>query len=191
MKKTNVFSYGLFLFVALSVTDSKLPKGWIKAGDVPSKYDMYVDKQIAEDGKNCATIKSIYDEINGFGTLMQDCKPGKYRGKRIHMSGYVKSKDVKEWAGLWVRVDGRYTTLSFDNMQDRGISGTTDWKKYDVILDVPKAATNIAFGALLSGTGQIWFDNIAFEIVPDSTKTTSSFVQREYNDEPTNLNFEE
>ena len=62
--------------------------------------------------------------------------------------------------------------LSFDNMSDRPIVGTTDWKKYDIVLDVPNNASNIAFGALLSGTGQIWFEKLTFEIVDTSVKTT-------------------
>ena len=61
----------------------------------------------------------------------------------------------------------------------------TDWKKYEIVLDVYAKATNIAYGALLSGTGQIWFANIKFEIVDNTVKTTDI-----KNNEPTNLNFE-
>jgi hypothetical protein len=191
MKKTKVFSYGLFLLVALSVADSKLPKGWIKWGSEPDRYDMYMEKGTGFEGKNCATIKSNVHWVHGFGTLMQNCKPDNYISKRIRFSGYVKSKKAG-WAGLWLRVDGiGASTLSFDNMQDRPIKGTADWKKYEVVLDVPTGATNIAFGALLAGTGQIWLDNISLEIVSDSVKCTGSVNNRKVNDEPTNLNFEE
>ena len=193
MKKTEIFSYGLFLLVSISVSDSKMPKGWIKAGDSPNKYDMYVDAGNAQDGKKCATIKSNVGNIDGFGTLMQDCKPDKFLGKRIRMTGWIKSKDVKGWAGLWLRVDQKNSTepLSFDNMEDRAVKGTTDWIKYEIVLDVPTNASNIAFGALEAGTGQIWFDNLSFEVVSDLVKTTGVGSTGYINDEPTNLNFEE
>jgi hypothetical protein len=121
------------------------------------------------------TIKSIDQEIEGFGSLKQNSKPGKYIGKRIRMTGYMKSQGVADWAGFWLRVDqeGSEQSLSFDNMHDRPIKGTTDWKKYEIVLDVPNNASNIAFGALLAGTGQIWFDNLNFEIVDNSVPTTA------------------
>jgi hypothetical protein len=53
---------------------------------------MGVDKGAGQDGKNAATIKSIEKSIKGFGTLMQNCLPGKYAGKRVRMSGFMKSK---------------------------------------------------------------------------------------------------
>jgi hypothetical protein len=100
--------------------------------------------------------------------------PEKYVGKRIRMTGNMKSKDVTNWAGFWLRVDqaDSQQPLSFDNMQDRSIKGTTEWKKYEIILDVPINASKIAFGALLVGIGQIWFDNLHFEIVDKSVQTT-------------------
>src|ERR1017187_9937896 len=117
---------------------------------------MGIDKGAGQGGKNCATIKSTDKKIDGFGTLMQMCKPDKYLGKRVRMTGYVKSESVTDWAGLWLRVDqaNSQVPLAFDNMQDRAIKGTYAWKKYEIVLDVPANASMIAFGALLSGTGQ-------------------------------------
>ena len=180
--------------MAMAPASYELPKGWFKAGSDPGKYDMGVDKGSGQDGKNAATIKSNTDVSNGFGTLMQNCKPDKYIGKRIRMTAYVKSDNIKGWAGLWLRVDqnGSNNRLAFDNMEDRAIKGTTNWTKYEIVLDVPEGASNIAFGALISGTGQIWFDQLSFEVVDSSVKTTGktnsiTFIPSE----PTNLDFQE
>ncbi|MEJ7739638.1 MAG: hypothetical protein WKF97_19610 [Chitinophagaceae bacterium] len=125
----------------------------------------------------------------------------------------MKSKDVSDWAGFWMRVDRADTTLigdsvainvlSFDNMDDRSIKGTTEWKRYEVVLDVPSNAAGLAFGAILIGTGQIWFDNLNFETVDKSvpvTKPSEEFFsfnkgRKRYRNafilpQPTNLNFE-
>ena len=56
--------------------------------------------------ENAVYIKSKEENINGFGTLMQDFSADKYLNKRVRLSGYVKSKDVVQWAGLWMRIDG-------------------------------------------------------------------------------------
>src|SRR5262249_33100474 len=128
--------------------------------------EMKLDRDTTHGGKGSLSMKSIAPAINGFGTLMQSFKPDDYRGKRVRMSGYVRSAEVKAWAGLWLRVDGpENKALAFDNMADRAVKGTTDWKKYEIVLDVPQSAQLIAFGILLSGTGQVWLDDMKFETV--------------------------
>ncbi|MEX0965958.1 MAG: hypothetical protein WD077_01875 [Bacteroidia bacterium] len=182
----------LLVGTTVALLSFDLPTGWFKAGDQPKSYEMGTDKGAGQDGKNAATIKSIDKSIKGFGTLMQNCLPGKYLGKRVRMSGLMKSKDVTEWAGFWFRVDqvNSQGALSFDNMQDRAIKGTTDWKKYEIVLDVPTKASNLAYGALLSGTGQIWFSNLKFEVVDNTVPTTDNGKNNMPLSEPTNLDFE-
>jgi hypothetical protein len=154
---------------------NKLPDSWYRAGGKLTNYEMVVDNIGGQNGKTIFVIKSNANTIDGFGTLMKNSTPGNYLGKRIRMTGSMKSKDVIDWAGFWLRVDGpeKNHSLSFDNMHDRAVKGTTEWKTYDIVLDVFPSATNIAFGALLSGNGQIWFENPTFEIVGNDVPTTS------------------
>jgi hypothetical protein len=184
----------LLLGISVALLSFDTPTGWFNAGSQPKSYEMGIDKGAGKDGGNAATIKSIDKKIVGFGTLMQQIKPDKYLGKRVRMTGFVKTENVTNWAGLWLRVDqsNSQQPLSFDNMNDRTIKGTTDWTKYEIVLDVPSNASLIAYGALLNGTGQIWFDNIAFEVVDDNVPTTSSLNGRKpvTQDEPTNLGFD-
>lgn len=152
-----------------------LPVGCFRAGSKPLSYLMYISHGAGQDGRDVFTIKSKDKEIDGFGTLMQNSLPPEFLGKKIRMTAYMKSENVKDWAGFWLRIDqpDKDAPKSFDNMHDRSIKGTTDWKKYDIVLYVSPKATNISFGALLNGTGQIWFDKIEFEVVEKSVHTTS------------------
>lgn len=188
----------LFIGIAVMLFSFDLPTGWFKAGSEPLGYEMGVDIGAGLDGKNAATIKSIKKKIKGFGTLMQDCLPDQYIGKRIRLSGKMKTKDVSGWAGFWLRLDEKETMncLGFDNMKDgkkdRSVKGTTEWTNYEIVLDVPEKTGNIAFGALLDGTGQIWFDNMKIEVVDASIPTTGTEEELSHvNKVPTNLNFEE
>lgn len=176
MKKMNQCISVALLFIL--VCSFEVPKGWIVAGSHPKSYDMGTATGEGRDGKNCATIRSIDTKIRGFGTLMQNADPQQYWGKRIKLTGWVKTKDVKKGAALWFRIDdrdgdGKVKILGFDNMWDRLIKGTTEWTKYEIILDVPKEADNLAYGALLSGTGQVWFDDITFTEVDSTIKSTN------------------
>ena len=134
--------------------------------------------------------------------LMQMFKADDYRGKRLRMSAWMKSEDA-DAAAPWFRIDGAKGMLGFDNMGNRVVKGTSDWKKYESTLDVPSAATNIAFGGLVSGKGQAWLDDFVFEVVGPDVPTTNSLAPEqieaeqaprqphEFPRQPVNLNFEE
>jgi hypothetical protein len=143
-------------------------------------------------GNPSAFVKSNQPSIDGFGTLMQQFKADQYLGKRVRFRAFVKSEGLKDWAGLWMRVDkgsGPGTkTLSFDNMQDRPIKGTTGWQNYEVVLDVPQDASGIFFGILLSNTGSVWVNTANFEVVPTSIPTTGK--SQTLPDAPKNLDFQ-
>ena len=80
--------------------------------------------------------------------------------------------------------------VAFDNMQDRSIKGTTDWRRYEVVLDVPKDATGIALGILLTGTGEVWLNGARFEVVGSDVAVTGSNYGK-IPDKPVNLDFAE
>ena len=157
-----------------TLTSAEMPKGWFPAGSDPKEYEMRLDRDVTHSGKASGTLKSIVPKASGFGTLMQTCKADEYRGKRVRMSGFVRSAEVLDWAGLWFRVDGANgEVLSFDNMMNRAIKGTVDWKQCELVLDVPKGSQQLAFGVLLSGTGQVWIDDLKFEVVGKDVPTTN------------------
>jgi erythromycin esterase-like protein len=102
---------------------------------------------------------------NAFGVATATFPVKDAAGKRIRFSGYIKTEGVTTgYAGLWWRVDGPSGVLAFDNMQNRGVSGTTDWKRYDIELPVAADAKNINFGALFPGNGTAWFDELTVEL---------------------------
>jgi hypothetical protein len=178
------------LFAFKAATDEKV-KGWFLAGSYPQGYAIGVENSPERNG-HVAFLKSTQSLNNRkFGTIMQEFIPEDYLGKRVRLTGYIKSADVKGWAGMWFRIDGepRTTQLGFDNMQNRAIKGTTDWKKYDIVLDVPANSKFIAFGVLLTGTGTVWLDDLHFDIVSNTTPGTN--IIPPISNKPQNTNFEE
>jgi hypothetical protein len=162
-------------------------KSWIMAGSHPGDYEKGIDREVSRNEQKCAFLRSSGSQPSGFGTLMQIFKADLYRNKRMSFSGVVKSQDVEDWAGLWMRVDGPgKESLQFDNMQTRPIVGTTEWKRYHVILDVPQEGINIAFGILLSGKGQVWLTEVQFEETREEPTGTSGHPEK-----PGNLDFTE
>lgn len=168
-------------------------KSWFMAGSHPQDYEAGIDSNVTYNGKNSGFIKSIVEEAKGFGTLMQMFKADDYRNKRMRFAAVVKSEEIADWAGLWMRIDGpeQGKFLGFDNMQNRPIKGTTAWQNYEVVLDVPQESVAIAFGILLRGTGQAWLSDVHFEEVSTDVPVTSLSKGAQYLDGPGNLDFTE
>jgi erythromycin esterase-like protein len=83
------------------------------------------------------------------------------RGKKVMFRGWIKTENVRGFAGLWWRADGpNQKTLAFDNMQNKQIDGTRDWQQYSLELKVPPEAENINFGVIMPGKGTAWFDGL-------------------------------
>ena len=182
---------GLVLLTSCSIVlQAAAPTGWFLAGSKPAAYETGTDAQVAYNGHPSAYLKAKQPAIDGFGTLMQEFRATKYLGQRVRLSAYVKSEGVQDWAGLWMRVDRETKPVSFDNMEDRPIKGTTGWQRYEVVLDVPQNAAGVAFGVLLGGPGTIWLNSVKLETVGTDVPITGKKGPA-MRDEAINLNFEE
>lgn len=193
--RTFIFKMMLCAFAALGAgtASADAPKGWILAGSEPGSYVVGADKATRHGGNASGFIKSKADKVSGFGTLMQSFKPGKFAGKRVRLSGWIKGDKIGDWAGMWMRVDGASGAdpTAFDNMGNRPIKGTKDWAHYEIVLDVDDKATNVAFGVLLGGTGSVWLDDLRFDIVDKNTPTTDNLSKENEVTEPQNLGFDQ
>lgn len=103
-----------------------------------------------------------------FGTVIASVPAEAVRGRHLTLSGWVKTTEVRGSAALFLRVDGGGG--AFDDMADRKITGTTDWTRVAVEVDVPEQGATVVFGTSLVGAGAAWFDDLKFE-VSDRPKT--------------------
>lgn len=172
------------------ITEKAL-QGWMVTGMNTGEYEVMVDKSEVHMGKASALLQSTKARDNGFVTLMQIFSSDTYRGKRLKLSAFVKAKDIKGWAGLWMRIDAANgEMLKFDNMAKRPIQGSADWNQYHVILDIPQNSHAIAFGVLLNGSGKAWVDQFRFDIVDAKTPATDGEEEDSLPLAPVNLDFE-
>ena len=161
------------MLLAVTAATLAAPPGWFLAGSRPALYETDVDKSMTYGGAPSAFLRSNGPVPEGFGTLMQEFAATEYLGKRVRLGAFVKAEDVTRWAGLWMRVDKGTKSVSFDNMQNRAIKGSTGWMHYEVVLDVPQDATGMAFGILLDGPGTVWLNSVKVETVGPETPVTS------------------
>jgi hypothetical protein len=163
-------------------------------GTAPEKYQAGIDAKVCHMGSKSATIRSVADEFSAgeFGTIMQQVSAKTFVGKRMRFSGFVKTREVEGWCGLWMRIDSSLgALLKLDNMQSRAITGTTEWNHYFCVLDIPGDGAVINIGVLLSGKGQVWFDNASLQEVDRNTPTTEFVPDEVFPDHLLNPSFEE
>jgi hypothetical protein len=151
-----------------------LPAGWRPATvATANNYLITVDTATKHSGSASVSIKfGCGSDQDSWVALTQSIAADDYRGKRIRLSGWLKTEDASG-SSLWMRVDGERQTLTFDNMQNRLVKGANDWKLYSVVLDVPAEAKNIFFGVLPRGRGQTWADDLKLDVVDNSVASTN------------------
>ena len=135
------------------------PYAWNHFGD--DHYLFAVDSVSAQQGKRSLSI-SNESRADGFGAWRYTL-PVVYPGKSITLRGFVKTENVDNgWAGLWMRHD---PAGPFENMQERGIKGSTGWTEYEITLPLAASKTEqIVIGCLLAGQGKMWLDNLHVSI---------------------------
>jgi erythromycin esterase len=140
----------------------------------PPGHSCDFESGLAHSGAICAYLKSTTNDPVQFSSLHQAIKPDAYLQRRIRLSAYVKALDIKRSAGLWMRVDGANDYLRLDDMHKRPITGTSNWMRYAIVLDVPKNSLQIIFGLHFSGQGKVWIDDVQLEVVEDTVPPTDN-----------------
>ena len=135
-----------------------LPPGWMKWG---TGYKIYLDEQVHHNGHQSLCITPTGErKTDAYGVGVAGI-PVNFSGKEITLTGYLKLENVQNGsAGLIIRIDGKDGTLATDSMDEKNIHGTVDWEAYRITLPLPADAKMIYVGAISSGTGRLWADDL-------------------------------
>ena len=131
------------------------PRGW--GGGPPGT--IFVDGNIVHSGRWAVRLERDTASPQGFTTITH-VLPADFAGKTIEWRGFLRTEDVSDFTGLWLREDGDTPGLAFDNMQRQQLNGTHDWKEYSISLPLRPNAKQIFFGVLTAGTGKAWADDL-------------------------------
>ncbi len=135
------------------------------AGDVPKNWvgtpsgTFVVDGQIVHGGRWSLRIERK-DTSPGTLTSLSRTIPIDFAGRRLELRGFLRTEEVSNFAGLWMREDSDAGMIAIDNMERRQLKGTTDWTEYSVSLPLNRAAKRLKVGVLAAGTGRTWADDL-------------------------------
>jgi len=159
------------LFIALSICSAAVmadtPKGWYMKGD--SSYESGVDNSIYLSSPQSFYLRSkTARSSDQFGELFQSFSAGKYAGKRVKLTGFVKGNltdsiefGIVAWRGSrWVMAGDE----SFNFWQTY-----KKWTQLTTVIDVPINSNKISIFIRMINKGEVWLDDIKLEIVDKST----------------------
>lgn len=154
-----------------------VPPAWFQVGGVQSSYTLGVDHSTVHSGSGALAIFGLDSNPARFNGVGQNIRADSFRGKRLRFRAWVRQAAIAgSDIGIWMRVDGPGVVESFDNFSSRPLTGTSDWHQVEIILDVPDDAIGIGFGALMSGRGELFVDDMTFEIIPATGPTTNQLA---------------
>lgn len=150
-------------------------KEWNNSGG--EKYIFSLDSTIIKNGKYAAIIQSKAKNPD-FGYLTYTI-PHSFSGKKITLSGYIKTENVKNGsAGLWIRID---PAIAYADMSKNGIKGTKDWAKYEISMDLnPEKTTQILVGGMLIGEGKMWLDGLQVSVDKKDIVGLKPYTRKEF-----------
>ncbi len=166
-------------------------RGWSFMGypETPKRYEYQLDTTVTYKKKPSVAITLHKEEpsaeetfASGFALLMHEgFIADDYHGKRLRMVAYARAEDVKQGVfnlhvngpALTTEEIGRKAMYMTSN-QHEPIEDTTDWQRYELVIDVPQDATSIQCGFNLTGSGKIWLDGFQFETVDESVPLTGT-----------------
>jgi hypothetical protein len=181
----------------------EVPADWFITGDNREHYTLRADRAVVLSGSASAALEADPEaDPSRFGALMQVSSAASFKGKRIELSGYIASENALAGAAIWLRADdANGVVVAFENTVARGIRGTTEWTYQNIVMDIPKEAVALAYGAILSGHGKLYVDDLQFRVVDAKVAVTAKSITpqpqlargatSDPGREPRNLDFEE
>jgi C-terminal processing protease CtpA/Prc len=146
---------------------ASLPTGWMALPE----GTVFADNKVVHEGSWAARLERQADSPGAFSTLHRAITMD-FAGTTIELRGFLRTEQVSQLAGLWMREDGESPALAFDNMANRPVKGTTEWTEYSIKLPVHPDARQLSFGALLVGSGKLWVDDL--QVLVDGKPVASS-----------------
>jgi carboxyl-terminal processing protease len=173
MKRPTLLTALLLMLAALRAADAQDVLKWSLGGSQPSGYVMTADGSPMTGAGATLTLRSTASTVSDIGTVTSTMRVDTLSGRRLRISADIETREVSTSASVWLRADSAGKMLALDNGMDQAIKGTTTASRHmDVTLFVPRSATTLVFGLLLSGTGEATARNVrivARPVVPANT----------------------
>jgi hypothetical protein len=127
-------------------------------------YDFDLDRNVKYHRKQSMRITSVGPEL--YGAVYQILPTDNLKGRTVELSMWVRTAQATGGGAqltLIARTGGAVRAHKFLN--DPGVTGTQDWKRYSIRLAIPRDTERLEAGAMLVGPGTVWLDLVQLTTV--------------------------
>jgi hypothetical protein len=135
----------------------EVPDGWTANETKPHEYRVGIDHQIVRVGKSSLFLRSLAPNPTGQIIVYQRFDAKLYRGKRLRLTAFLRSEAARQQATLGLNAFNQVTKVA--------VSGTTSWKRHEMVADVPMSAEWVQFFVTLQGAGTVWVNDLNYEVI--------------------------
>lgn len=141
------------------------PAYWYKAMIPADNLTMSWDNEVAYNGSRSVSINNthVYDEVvcNNWAQTINIIPLDRI----IELSGWVKTVDAESVVMVIQCWDKNNNMVGFGSTQFKyNITGTNDWEQHTASIRVPRDTEKIIVRLVLTGTGQVWFDDVTLVV---------------------------
>ncbi len=149
---------------------SSLPKVW--SFNRTEGFTAALDNSIKKSGNQSLRVNSVNDAPKKYLSFSQSVPVKTPNLKRITISAFIKTENVKGTAGLWCNAmnSSNKATGFASTQKNLKIDSTTNWKQYTLEFIIDTAVKKLTMGGAMQGTGTVWVDdfNISVNEIADA-----------------------
>jgi serine/threonine-protein kinase len=155
------------LFYMQPSVPRKFPRHWGGGGGT-----VKLDQFVPHGGRYSAMLErtDTAPQSMNLGSLWQMIDAGRFAGRRIRLSGYLKTQEADS-AGLRIRISrSEGGQLKFAHVDSARLEGTSDWQEVQIVADIPEDESVLSIEVVLEGRGRLWADDLSLSIVDESAE---------------------
>ncbi|TDO22807.1 hypothetical protein [Pedobacter duraquae] len=153
-----------------------IPDGWFNFSPA-SKSNIQSDSLIRHSGKRSVVLGVDADDSKGHAGIAY-ALPARYVGNELTLKAWLKHEDVLNFVSLFISMtDSTGTEVQAATLDDKQLSGTKDWKLYELRLSIPANVKTIYVGGNIKGPGKLWIDDV--QLLIDGTDISQSRLKED------------
>ena len=139
-------------------------------------YAAASDRNCRKHGGSSLRLEQIDTTKYAWARFTQELPDSLAAGREVELSGWIRTENVTAgFADLLLILPGEGDNgrLTADS-PERGVRGTTEWRRISIRRQLPDSAAAIRIGGMLKGGGRAWFDD--FEIRIDGRRLPDPMI---------------
>jgi carboxyl-terminal processing protease len=156
---------------------STLPDGWMltSPGVIATS-----DAAVKHNGERSIRIERGTGP--SFSGVAQAIEPTELKGKLVVFSAQMRSQNtIGGNVGVWIRQEGPNSSTVASSFH-RPLTSQNEWALRRVVLAIPKDTTRLMVAVINGGTGLVWADSVALDVIQFPLKQKMSKIAEAYLD---------